>query len=61
MRQEKAPRGAGLLQRSAVSERPSRLLRAAVAAVAYQRDLATGPAPNDLRALVQSQMYDPHY
>ena len=33
----------------------------AVAAVAYQRGLATGPTPNDLRALVQSQMYDPRY
>jgi malate dehydrogenase (oxaloacetate-decarboxylating)(NADP+) len=33
----------------------------AVAAVAYQRGLATGPPPNDLRALVQSQMYDPRY
>jgi malate dehydrogenase (oxaloacetate-decarboxylating)(NADP+) len=34
---------------------------AAVAAVAYQRGLAAGPAPNDLRALVQVQMYDPRY
>jgi malate dehydrogenase (oxaloacetate-decarboxylating)(NADP+) len=34
---------------------------AAVAAVAYQRGLASGPAPNDLRALVESQMYDPRY
>ena len=34
---------------------------AAVAAVAYQRGLAAGPAPNDLRALVQAQMYDPRY
>jgi len=33
----------------------------AVAAVAYQRGLADGPAPNDLRALVQAQMYDPRY
>ena len=33
----------------------------AVAAVAYQRGLAAGPAPNDLRALVQAQMYDPRY
>ena len=31
------------------------------AAVAYQRGLADGPAPNDLLALVQSQMYDPRY
>ena len=34
---------------------------AAVAAVAYQRGLADGAAPNDLLALVQSQMYDPRY
>ena len=34
---------------------------AAVAAVAYQRGLAAGSAPNDLRALVQAQMYDPRY
>ncbi len=33
----------------------------AVAAVAYQRGLAAGPAPYDLRALVQAQMYDPRY
>ena len=33
----------------------------AVAEVAYQRGFATGPAPNDLMAYVQSQMYDPHY
>jgi len=36
-------------------------IAAAVAAVAYQRGLAAGPAPNDLLALVQSQMYDPRY
>ena len=36
-------------------------IAAAVAAVAYQRGLASGPAPNDLAALVQSQMYDPRY
>jgi len=36
-------------------------IAAAVAAVAYQRGLADGPAPNDLLALVQSQMYDPRY
>ena len=36
-------------------------IAAAVAAVAYQRGLASGPAPNDLRALVESQMYDPRY
>jgi malate dehydrogenase (oxaloacetate-decarboxylating)(NADP+) len=29
--------------------------------VAYKRGLATVPAPNDLMAFVQSQMYDPHY
>jgi malate dehydrogenase (oxaloacetate-decarboxylating)(NADP+) len=34
---------------------------AAVAAVAYQRGLAAGPAPHDLRALVQAQMYVPRY
>jgi malate dehydrogenase (oxaloacetate-decarboxylating)(NADP+) len=34
---------------------------AAVASVAYQNGLAHGHAPNDLLALVQSQMYDPHY
>jgi len=33
----------------------------AVAAVAYQRGLAEGPTPNDLRAVVESQMYDPRY
>lgn len=33
----------------------------AVAEVAYQRGLATGPAPNDLMTHVRSQMYDPHY
>ena len=33
----------------------------AVAEVAYRRGLATTPAPNDLMAFVQSQMYDPHY
>ena len=36
-------------------------IAAAVADVAYQRGLATGQAPNDLIAYVQSQMYDPHY
>jgi malate dehydrogenase (oxaloacetate-decarboxylating)(NADP+) len=34
---------------------------AAVAEIAYQRGLAAGPAPNDLHALVQAQMYDPRY
>jgi malate dehydrogenase (oxaloacetate-decarboxylating)(NADP+) len=33
----------------------------AVAEVAYRRGLATVPAPNDLMAYVQSQMYDPRY
>lgn len=36
-------------------------IAAAVADVAYKRDLATGHIPNDLMAFVQSQMYDPHY
>src|SRR6201993_3945309 len=34
---------------------------AAVAAVAFQRGLASGPTPNDLIGIVQAQMYDPHY
>src|SRR6476619_5930850 len=33
----------------------------AVADVAYQRGLADGPAPNDVKGLVQSQMYEPQY
>ncbi len=36
-------------------------IAAAVAQVAYQRGLAAGPAPNDVRALVQAEMYEPHY
>ncbi|MGX1165820.1 malate dehydrogenase (oxaloacetate-decarboxylating)(NADP+) [Bradyrhizobium sp. USDA 372] len=36
-------------------------IAAAVADVAYQRGLADGPAPNDVKALVQSQMYEPTY
>ena len=36
-------------------------IAAAVAAVAYQRGLASGPTPNDLVGYVQSQMYDPRY
>ncbi|WOH76912.1 NAD-dependent malic enzyme [Bradyrhizobium sp. NDS-1] len=36
-------------------------IAAAVADVAYQRGLADGPAPNDVKALVQSRMYEPHY
>ena len=37
------------------------LLATAVAAVAYQRGLASGPTPNDLVGYVQSHMYDPNY
>src|SRR5450432_2447324 len=36
-------------------------IAAAVADVAYKRGLATGQAPKDLFAYVQSQMYDPNY
>ena len=36
-------------------------IAAAVADVAYQRELANGPPPNDLLGYVQSRMYDPHY
>jgi malate dehydrogenase (oxaloacetate-decarboxylating)(NADP+) len=36
-------------------------IAAAVAQVAFQRGLAAGPAPNDVRALVQAEMYEPHY
>ncbi|MFK4509558.1 NAD-dependent malic enzyme [Bradyrhizobium daqingense] len=36
-------------------------IAAAVADVAYQRGLADGPAPNDVKALVQSLMYEPKY
>ncbi len=36
-------------------------IAAAVAEVAYQRGLASGPTPNDIVGLVRSQMYDPHY
>ncbi|MBI3704616.1 MAG: NAD-dependent malic enzyme [Rhizobiales bacterium] len=36
-------------------------IAAAVAKVAYDRDLAAEQPPNDLLALVQSQMYDPRY
>ena len=36
-------------------------IAAAVAAVAYERELATRPAPKDVLEYVQSQMYDPHY
>ncbi|WP_407160621.1 NAD-dependent malic enzyme [Bradyrhizobium sp. STM 3557] len=34
---------------------------AAVASVAYQNGLATGPAPNDLLGYVEAHMYDPRY
>jgi len=33
----------------------------AVAGIAYKRGLATGQAPKDLAAYIQSQMYDPSY
>ncbi len=36
-------------------------IAASVAAVAFQRGLAAGDAPNDLLALVSNQMYDPRY
>jgi malate dehydrogenase (oxaloacetate-decarboxylating)(NADP+) len=36
-------------------------IAAAVAEVAYKRGLATGHAPNNLIAHVESQMYNPHY
>lgn len=36
-------------------------IAAAVARVAYQRDLASAQAPDDINAHVQSQMYDPRY
>jgi malate dehydrogenase (oxaloacetate-decarboxylating)(NADP+) len=36
-------------------------IAAEVAKVAYQRGLATGPAPNDMLAHVQSHMYEPEY
>jgi malate dehydrogenase (oxaloacetate-decarboxylating)(NADP+) len=36
-------------------------IAAAVADVAFQRGLADGPAPNDVKGLVQSQMYEPKY
>jgi malate dehydrogenase (oxaloacetate-decarboxylating)(NADP+) len=36
-------------------------IAAAVAQVAYQRGLATVPTPENVRAHVSSQMYDPHY
>jgi malate dehydrogenase (oxaloacetate-decarboxylating)(NADP+) len=39
----------------------SALIAVAVADVAYQRGLADGPAPNDVKGLVQSQMYEPKY
>ena len=36
-------------------------IAAAVAGIAYKRGLATGQAPKDLAAYIQSQMYDPSY
>jgi len=33
----------------------------AVAVVAYNNGLASGHAPNDMAAFIQSKMYDPHY
>jgi malate dehydrogenase (oxaloacetate-decarboxylating)(NADP+) len=36
-------------------------IAAEVAQVAYKRGLATGPAPNDVLAHVQSHMYEPRY
>jgi malate dehydrogenase (oxaloacetate-decarboxylating)(NADP+) len=36
-------------------------IAAAVAEIAYNRGFATGQAPKDLLAYVQSQMYDPRY
>ncbi len=36
-------------------------IAAAVAEVAYKSGLATAPKPNDMMALVESQMYDPRY
>jgi malate dehydrogenase (oxaloacetate-decarboxylating)(NADP+) len=36
-------------------------IAAEVAQVAYQRELADGPAPNDVMTHVQAQMYDPRY
>lgn len=39
----------------------SALIGAAVAGVAYQNGLASGPAPNDLLGFVEQKMYDPRY
>ncbi|MDH6259221.1 NAD-dependent malic enzyme [Bradyrhizobium sp. BR13661] len=39
----------------------SALIATAVADVAYQRGLADGPAPNDVKSLVHSAMYEPKY
>jgi malate dehydrogenase (oxaloacetate-decarboxylating)(NADP+) len=36
-------------------------IAAAVARIAYQRELAAGPMPNDLLAHVQAYVYDPRY
>ena len=39
----------------------SAAVAAAVAEVAYQRDLATKPRPEDLLAYIKSLMYEPKY
>jgi malate dehydrogenase (oxaloacetate-decarboxylating)(NADP+) len=36
-------------------------IAAAIAEVAYKRGLATAPKPNNMMALIESQMYDPRY
>ena len=36
-------------------------IAAAVATVAYRRELARGPAPADLRGFMKSKMYEPRY
>jgi malate dehydrogenase (oxaloacetate-decarboxylating)(NADP+) len=36
-------------------------IAAAVAAVAYRRELASGPKPADLLGFAKSQMYEPRY
>jgi malate dehydrogenase (oxaloacetate-decarboxylating)(NADP+) len=36
-------------------------IAAAIAEVAYKRGLATAPRPNNMMALIESQMYDPRY
>jgi len=39
----------------------ARVIAAEVAKVAYERGLATGHAPNDMLAHIQSHMYEPDY